>query len=332
MNIKLSTVSRKISLSAIMVSIAAVGWFLYQQSSGLEAGEPASGGDVQMAYAPQSVQKLLESPGDRIVRKFKVAKEITGWVLSKQGKDLIAYTVAPENMLVIGSLFDDNTKDLTIQYFRKYTKVFDEPVVRSDSPNTAEDKAVDRQALYEQLTGLNSIQKPGVSQQVGPPTDGVMRPEIYVMVDPRCPYCHLLWEVTHGAVDRGELIVHWVPVAILGDESWRQGAQIVSAQRPYDALASAMQGQRSTTPADSLTNQEQTASKQLQRSNELMLRFGFQGTPAIIWRDRQGSVQLAQGITSIRRLESMFNVKLGPFSSGTNEKITSLLGTELGSP
>ena len=67
--------------------------------------------------APAALKKLLATH-DSIDKRFNVSSNLTGWVVKKDGRELVLYTVAPENQVVVGSLYDDQGEDLTVAYLK----------------------------------------------------------------------------------------------------------------------------------------------------------------------------------------------------------------------
>ena len=57
---------------------------------------------------------------------------------------------------------------------------------------------------------------------------------VYVMFDPQCPHCGHLWEASLPLHKKVKFV--WVPVAFIGPKSAPQGAALLSAANPLDAM------------------------------------------------------------------------------------------------
>jgi hypothetical protein len=65
-----------------------------------------------------------------------------------------------------------------------------------------------------------------------------------VFFDARCPACAALYRATRSALRSGRLGIDWIPVALLGAESLRLGAQLLAADSPARSLELALEGDR----------------------------------------------------------------------------------------
>jgi thiol:disulfide interchange protein DsbG len=57
---------------------------------------------------------------------------------------------------------------------------------------------------------------------------------VYVMFDPQCPHCGHLWEASLPLQKKIKFV--WVPVAFMGPKSTPQGAALLSAANPAEAM------------------------------------------------------------------------------------------------
>jgi len=58
---------------------------------------------------------------------------------------------------------------------------------------------------------------------------------VYVLFDPQCPHCARLWEASEPLLGKVKFV--WVPVAIINAKSAPQGAALLTAASPKDAMA-----------------------------------------------------------------------------------------------
>jgi thiol:disulfide interchange protein DsbG len=71
---------------------------------------------------------------------------------------------------------------------------------------------------------------------------------VYVMFDAQCPHCGHLWQTTQPLLGKAKFV--WIPIAILNPKSAPQGATLLGASDPEQAMvaheASLMQGKGGT--------------------------------------------------------------------------------------
>lgn len=104
--------------------------------------------------------------------------------------------------------------------------------------------------------------------------------QVFVFFDPQCPHCGMFWEELKKVSN--EARVTWVPVAILNRKSLDQGAAILSAQSPVEAmeahekLLATKQGGMSAPAADARFKAI------LERNTRLLESFGATGVPFVV--------------------------------------------------
>lgn len=134
---------------------------------------------------------------------------------------------------------------------------------------------------------------------------------IYLFTDPNCPYCNKLWTDARPWVDSGKVQIRHVMVGILTPTSNGKAATLLSAASPAKALAAYEKGQSFATaqmiasgkvhalnadvlqPLATIPAQIQST---LDANKRLMMSLGLEATPAVVWRDERGQVQVLQGI------------------------------------
>ena len=133
---------------------------------------------------------------------------------------------------------------------------------------------------------------------------------VYVFIDPNCPYCNKLWADARPWVDAGKVQLRHVMVGILTPTSAGKAAALLGDKNPAAALdaherahvASNAKTLASGRPKplgnDSLKPLAvvpATLAAQLDANAELMATYGLRATPALVWKDIKGSVQMRQG-------------------------------------
>lgn len=137
--------------------------------------------------------------------------------------------------------------------------------------------------------------------------DGHAGPMIYDFQDPNCPYCHFLYEQEAPLIRAGKLTVRYVPVAFLTPESPAEAAAWLQSPHPLQALkhfetivAPALRsGSYRTLPKATPTA---ATRKVLQQNIEIMDESGFEGTPAILFRAKNGQIGRIPGAIPEKQL------------------------------
>lgn len=131
---------------------------------------------------------------------------------------------------------------------------------------------------------------------------------VYVLFDPQCPHCARLWEASVPLHDRAKFV--WLPVAIMNAKSAPQGAAIMTAANPVQAMAdhekSLLAGTGGTSASADVAPDVLAAIK----SNTVLLeRLGATSVPYIVAR-HQGSNQVVMqaGANDTRALAAFLGI------------------------
>jgi thiol:disulfide interchange protein DsbG len=232
--------------------------------------------------AQQSPPPALEravAAGVKVVKQFPAASGLTGWVLSQGARHSLVYTTADGKTLVAGALIDERGQNLSAQHEDMY-------IPKPDF--TAAFAELEKSAFIAE----GSMKNP--------------KSVIYVFVDPNCPYCHLMWRAVQPYEAAG-LQVRWIPVATLGPTSMPKAIEVLADPDKTAAFRRMEQNHgKPWKPAAASTEQSQPAvAAAIRRNGELMDGFGIAGTPGVVWRDKQGKVQVKSGMPRLSELPSI---------------------------
>lgn len=234
--------------------------FLGLASLAVSASSAAADKDV-----PPVIQ-ALEKQGLTHVREFKVGPDLRGFA-AVAGQRPLAIYVTPDGNAIVG------------------TRV---------SP---EGHALDEQKLDELAAKPMSD---AIWQKLGSATwvrDGKAdAPRIvYTFSDPNCPYCNRFWETSRPWVEAGKVQLRHVIVGVIKADSSTKAAAILGAPDPTAALALNERNFRKggITPATSVPENIRAT---LDANQALMAELGFNGTPGIVFQDKDGLVQRINGL------------------------------------
>ncbi|MDH1336838.1 thiol:disulfide interchange protein DsbG [Comamonas thiooxydans] len=125
----------------------------------------------------------------------------------------------------------------------------------------------------------------------------------YVFTDPNCPYCNQLWRDARPLVQAGQLQLRHILVGMLRPSSEGKAAAILASKAPEQALAShamAYADAHGKNPdvlgIAPLQRIPLSARDALANNAALMSNAGLRATPATIWKNAQGLVQIRTGM------------------------------------
>lgn len=240
---------------------------------------------ASMAFAAPPLPaplKALEKKGLTIVGTFPGPGGLTAYA-AHAGTEPIALYLTPDGKHVIaGTMFDIAGKNLTAPSLDKVLT----------APMTA--------VVWDSLDKSHWIAD---GRANAPRT-------VYVFTDPNCPYCNKLWADARPWVDAGKVQLRHVMVGILTPSSAGKAAALLGDKNPAAALDAHERGhvaENAKTLASGrpkplgddslkpLAVVPAAIAGQLETNAALMASFGLQATPALVWKDAKGGVQMRQG-------------------------------------
>lgn len=222
---------------------------------------------------PAALQNLHDQ-GLEVITQFPVSSNLTGWVVSHQGSDLIIYTTQDGQHLINGVVMDAQGQDLSAEHQLKWLP----------------------QPSWEDLNAGSFITETSVST-----------PEqtIYVFFDSECPFCRLAWQALQPYRQVG-LEVRWIPVAYLQPASRNLAISLLqtpNTQQPQ-LLAQIMQDQQPNPP----TNVNASSLESLQANMSLMQALGLNATPGWVWQDSDGKLHTHSGMVKLSKIAELTNL------------------------
>ncbi|WP_296658321.1 thiol:disulfide interchange protein DsbG [Paraburkholderia sp.] len=231
---------------------------------------------------PPGLQKFAESAGVKIVGRIAPAPAgMTGWAAYKGQQPLAFYSTSDGKYFLAGTLFDAQGHDVT--------------------------KGALIKVVGGQLSGgvWSQLEKSHWIREGNPNSPRIM----YVFTDPNCPYCSRLWSDTQPWVKAGKVQIRNILVGILTPTSYGKAAALLSAKDPQKAFHDHQMVQfginRVSEPGqmkslnDSgiapLENVDARIRKELDENQQLMSDLGIDATPALYWKDDDGTLRSSLG-------------------------------------
>ncbi|MDE2275443.1 MAG: thiol:disulfide interchange protein DsbG [Burkholderiales bacterium] len=229
-----------------------------------------------------AVLKAIEARGVTIVGPLPAPAGMRAYAGFRGQQPLALYVTPDGQQAIVGTLLDAQGQDQT---------------------HVALDRAVSvpmADAAWRQLAA---------SRWLADGRDGAR--VVYVFTDPNCPYCNQLWSEARPWVAAGKVQLRHVIVGILTPTSAGKAAALLSAQDPAARLAAyearnaaatarAIAGGHPRPLSDGdlapLATIPPARQAELDANQHLMEAFGLQATPALVWRDAEGALQVSQGL------------------------------------
>ena len=209
---------------------------IFQNAIAVTAEAPAAVGGTPNQQIPESMPIVDE----KIIAQVASLGEITdqrvvparpgmiAWHLkAKNGQKVTAYTTA-DGLLIMGGIWDLATKIQLNENFNGAAAETQAPVPAAQSTEmpTAQ-VGTDNGSFVGPFTGPTPTSIKAIDERSGVKLGkGDMNDTLYVMVDPRCPYCHQAYENLKPYMDKG-LTVKIIPTVALGNPT--QGAPMANA-------------------------------------------------------------------------------------------------------
>lgn len=246
-------------------------------------GQAGQGADAKPAASQQdqpAVIKALEQQGLEIQGRFEAPSGLRGYAGSAGGRPISVYLTSDGKYALVGTLIDAQGNDVGAEALRKLVS------------------GPAGQKMWEQLEHSTVV--------VDGQADAARI--IYTFTDPNCPYCNAFWRASRPWVEAGKVQLRHVLVGIIKQDSPTKAAAILQASSPAQALAynEEHHDQGGIKPAASVSPE---VAKTLQQNLMLMTALGFQGTPAIVFKDAQGQVQTRSGMPQGADLENVLGPK-----------------------
>ena len=229
---------------------------------------------AQAEKYPAPIAAMVER-GIEVLERFDAPSGLTGYAAIYNGRPLALYVTQDGKHALIGSLLDATGKDLT-------GEVLDEKVSLPQS-----------KVMWDKLKASSWV------------ADGSDKAQtiVYAFTDPNCPYCKRFWKDARPWVDAGKVQIRHVIVGTLGESSKKKAAFLLAAKDPKAALKGNESGKAPAQEAKTISAKQL---KQLDNNQQLMADVGASGTPAILYLEPNGMLQMHPGAPQGQQLIELF--------------------------
>jgi thiol:disulfide interchange protein DsbG len=221
--------------------------------------------------------RALKADGISIRASMPAPAGFQGFIGEYRGQPMPVYLLPDGKHVMVGSLFDVNGKDLTSESFASHAR-----------------------------TGMNK----NIWAQLGKATwiaEGSPEAEriVYVFTDTECPYCHRLWHAIRSQVEKGQVQVRYLLVAVIKRQSLPRAVTVLDAPDPLAALTRNERDFRDS-PIKLASSIPATTRAKIGANIALMNQLGIHGTPGIVYKDAQGHVQKIIGMPPEAAIRTVF--------------------------
>jgi thiol:disulfide interchange protein DsbG len=244
--------------------------------------------------AAKLVTQVIGDQGT-IIDSFTAVGGLTGFVIqASQGSNNngIVYADKKGQYLFVGSIINAKGQDMTQLYTNQY--------INSKIAGPA----------YSAAMGLSYF----TSGKDSAPHKAL------VIMDPNCSYCHLVYKEFKPLIDSGQVQVRWLPVAFRDPTSPGKAAALLNAGSGAAALLDQNEKnfddqseEGAITPLQPNPNDPAMTKifAEVAQNTEFFSKFGFQGTPTILYKKADGSVVMVPGYLQGQAFQAMID-NMGP--------------------
>lgn len=158
---------------------------------------------------------FIKEGGAKIIEVAPAPGGMTAYTAVKDGKPIVFYTTPDGSVTFVGVLFESATgKNLSDAFVERSQALIGKAPPAATAPAPV---AAAKPSAGGIPSSAGGITKHFHSNEVAGVMEGKASPEAttYVFFDPRCPYCHGLFNTTRAVAKQGAAI-KWIPVNTLG--------------------------------------------------------------------------------------------------------------------
>jgi thiol:disulfide interchange protein DsbG len=244
------------------------------------------------AHAQTTAQLVKKTTQGQMVvgQTFKTPTGLTGVVLQtpKGEQPTLAYATANNEYLVLGNIVSSKGVNLSEAYTETYINARIAKKAYKLLPST-----------HWFAQGSNKAPH-----------------KAYIVIDPNCIYCHLLYKEVYPMIESGKLQVRWIAAGFLRKTSEGKSARILVQATEAKKVAIFHKDEMKfkeknesggVTPLKKDANSAavSTAFARVEANTTFFKTLGFQGTPTIIYRLNDGKSTFYPGYAKGKQLEKM---------------------------
>ncbi len=233
---------------------------------------------------PAPIQTLVDDGAQ--IRFLGKEHGLDTWLTIKNGQEQYFYVLPDGQAFLMGIMFDNNGKIVTVDQVRKLQEKGDSvldslaaPAPTPQQPDSFEFKSPSEQLFFDiENSNWLPFGQPGA-------------PVMYSFIDPQCQHCHAFFDDVRkaGYLENGKAQLRMIPIGFR-EETQAQAAYLLAAPNPQEKWFQHLDGDEKALPANSEIN-----SQGVKKNLALMQAWKFDATPLIIYRAKDGTVKIVRG-------------------------------------
>lgn len=252
---------------------------------------------VGASFAGQAAEKnagaqLVESLSKNMLtveRTIPVSESLEAYVVAPKegGQKMVVFTAENGKYLIAGNVVDSKGDNLTRSLTEKYI--------------------------------LSGVAKAALSEVAGTHwfvqgSDKAAH-KAYIVIDPNCIFCHLLYKELYPMIEKGDLQVRWVPVGFLKEDSASKAAALLAADSDADKVKMLHQDETQFDAKheeggiqplkDDKSVKATAAFKAVTQNTAFFQKNGFGGTPTMLYVDNEGKPAFYPGYAKGDELKAL---------------------------
>ncbi|OGT32218.1 MAG: hypothetical protein A3E87_05380 [Gammaproteobacteria bacterium RIFCSPHIGHO2_12_FULL_35_23] len=209
----------------------------------------------------------------KIVKQFDSVSNLEGFVItptSGPAQQTIVYADKDGNYMIAGAIITPDGQNLAQLDYDKYVNSALSPQIFASAQKTN----------WIQDGNANAPHK------------------AYILVEPNCMACHMLYNTLKPLISSGQLAVRWIFVAFMKPQSEAMVAAIMQTNNPSLAFATDEKNFNVNTETGGIppaTSVSAATKKKIDQNMTFMTQYQFIGTPVVAYKSTAGDYQVIRG-------------------------------------
>lgn len=175
---------------------------------------------VEDVVGPQAAQPADALDAAVVVSRYGTITEsrpvgvggLTAWTVEKGGRKVVLYTTGDAEAIFTGIVWNAATGRNLSDQFSSVNVAQGGVRAPSAAPNPVRSSAFDGDFTAEIPESMKTVDSLAGFKE----GDGDIANTLYIIIDPRCPYCRSAYDISREYVKRG-FSIKWIPTVALGD-------------------------------------------------------------------------------------------------------------------
>jgi hypothetical protein len=248
------------------------------------------------AAAPADAEKIPDTSNILFVQNLRKAGTtiyylgealgMHGWFAMKDGQVQVFYTTPDQRALLVGALLSAEGANISQQQVALLANSKPEVIEAMNKAGAQLETAAppakppSAEEIYAELSKADQVSFGKENA-----------PQLLMIMDVNCEYCHRTWKKLEKPVEDGKLRVTMVPIAALGAPSLQQGAVWLSSSNPQETWKKHVAGDKKIFEGTPDPKKQEA----IARNTQKVIDWKVDQTPYLFYRGAQGKLRLIVG-------------------------------------